>query len=73
MMNDGQTQSEHFTAREFLLLGLSHIAYVKPKTVNDSRVYAIYSADGSEMAVAADRDVAMALVRQHDMEPMSVH
>ena len=56
----------------FALLGAPDIAYVKPVVTEHGTGFGIYSANGKEMAVVADRDVAFALVRQHDMEPVSV-
>ncbi len=57
----------------FALLGAPDIAYIKPVVTDHGTGFGIYSANGKEMAVVADRDVAFALVRQHDMEPVSVH
>ncbi|MBI1776068.1 MAG: DUF1150 family protein [Proteobacteria bacterium] len=54
-------------------LGLNHLAYVKRVVVNDVVGYAIHAADGTEMGVARDRDTAFAAVRQHELEPLSVH
>ncbi len=57
----------------FALLGAQDIAYIKPVITDHGTGFGIYSANGKEMAMVADRDVAFALVRQHDMEPVSVH
>jgi hypothetical protein len=54
-------------------LGVADLAYVKPVTADGRATYAIHAADGTEMAVVADRELAFALVRQHDLEPVSVH
>ncbi len=62
-----------FTPKEFALLGLQDIAYVKRVTINDATAFAIYAADGTQMAVLSDYNVALAAVRQHDLEPVSVH
>jgi hypothetical protein len=59
--------------QEFVALGVQHVAYIKPVTVNDHLAYAIHAADGTAMAVMDDRAVAEAAVRQHDLEPVSVH
>jgi hypothetical protein len=62
------------SATEFAALGLQNVAYIKPKALDNGRVrYAIHTADGAEVAVVAGRDVALATVRQNDMEPLSVH
>jgi len=64
---------KHITLKEFALLGMSDIAYVKRVVTNDEVAYAIHSADGAQVAVLADRDVAIATIRQHDLEPLSLH
>ena len=60
-------------APEFQHLGLEYLAYVKPTVLNSEVVYAIHAADGTKMGVARNRDTAMASVRQHGLEPVSVH
>lgn len=63
----------HLSEQQLAALGVSHIAYVKPVMVNGVQGYAIHAADGTPMAVAGDRDVAVAAVVQHEMLPLSVH
>ncbi|HTI88823.1 MAG TPA: DUF1150 family protein [Alphaproteobacteria bacterium] len=59
--------------RELAALGLSHVAYVKPVSVDGKTAYSIHAADGTEMAVMGDRDVAVTTIRVHNLEPLSVH
>jgi hypothetical protein len=61
------------SARELALLGMQDIAYVKRAIVDDAPVYTIHAADGTQIAAFVDREVAVATVRQHDLEPLSVH
>lgn len=63
----------HLTAEQLGALGVSHIAYVKAIVVNGAQGFAIHAADGTPMAVAGDRDVAVAAIVQHEMQPLSVH
>ncbi len=63
----------HLSAEQLAQLGVSHIAYVKPVTVNGQSGFAIHAADGTPMAVAGDREVAMAAILQHEMHALSVH
>jgi hypothetical protein len=63
----------HLSEQQLAALGVSHIAYVKPVTVNGVPGFAIHAADGTPMAVAGNRDVAVAAVVQHEMVPLSVH
>jgi len=60
-------------AEAMATLGLPHLAYVKVIEVDGETGYAIHAADGNQMAVLSDRETAFAAIRQHDMQPMSVH
>ena len=61
------------SAEQFAQLGVSHLAYVKPVVINGSNGFAIHAADGTPMAVAGDREVAIAAIVQHEMLPALVH
>ena len=54
-------------------LGVSQLAYVKPVMLNGATMFAIHGADGAPMAVADDRDLALAAIVQHEMIPTLVH
>jgi hypothetical protein len=62
-----------FTPQEFALLGVQDVAYVKRVVINDAPAFAIFAADGTQIAVLGNYEVAVATVRQHDLEPLSVH
>ncbi len=59
--------------RELALFCVQDMAYVKPIVVDGVKGYAVHAADGTAIAVIGDRDIAFAMLRQHDLEPMSVH
>ncbi len=61
------------TPSQLASLGVSHIAYVRPVTVNGERAYSIHAADGAPMALAGDLDLALAAVSQQEMIPSLVH
>lgn len=61
------------TPQALLAWGVADVAYVRPAEVNGARGYAVCTADGQQIALFADRDVAFAACRQHDLEPLSVH
>lgn len=62
-----------------------NIVYVKPVAVADlpediqsqaqgaKTLYAVHREDGEQLALVADRKLAYALARQHDMAPVAVH
>ena len=72
-MNTNPTTPQTIDTRDFVALGLNDIAYVRPDEVEGREVFAVHAADGTQMAYFADREVAFAAVRSHDMEPVSVH
>jgi len=63
----------HITPKEFALLGMQDVAYVKRVDVDNVAAFAIFAADGTQVALLPDREVALATVRQHELEPLSVH
>jgi hypothetical protein len=65
-------QIRHMSARELALFGMQDIAYIKRAAGDDETGYAVHAADGTQIAVFANRDVALATMRQHDLEPLSV-
>ncbi|HJT06362.1 MAG TPA: DUF1150 family protein [Stellaceae bacterium] len=72
-MNQIDQKLRQISAQEFALLGMQDVAYIRRVVVNDEAGFAIHAADGTEVAVLPSRDLAFATVRQHDLEPVSVH
>jgi hypothetical protein len=64
---------KQMSAQELALLGVQDLAYIKRVVVDGTSGYAVHAADGTQIALLPDRDVAFATVRQHDLEPVSVH
>jgi len=63
----------HLTEEQLAKLGLSQIAYVRQVVVDGTPGFAIHAADGTPMALAGDRNVAVAAILQHEMVPALVH
>jgi hypothetical protein len=61
------------TAQDFRALGLQQVAYLRPVTVDGAPACSVHAADGTVIVVMRDRAAAYAAVRQHDLEPLSVH
>jgi hypothetical protein len=72
MMNQAE-KLRRISAQEFEALGMQGVAYIKRVVVNDTIAYAVHAADGTEVAMLPDREIAFATVRQNDLEPLSVH
>ena len=61
------------SSRELALFGMQDLAYVKPVLVDGITAFAVHAADGTQVTVLPDREIALATVRQHELEPLSVH
>ena len=61
------------SAQDFLALGVSQVAYVKPFEQDGQPYFAIHAADGTQLALVASREAAFAAVRQHDMELVTLN
>jgi len=62
----------HISVEQLAELGMSRIAYVKPVQVDGKNGFAIHAANGAPMALTEDRDVAIAVILQHEMVPALV-
>ncbi len=71
--NNSGGAAPRMTSKAFLALGSMHVAYIKSVTVDGSTAYAIHAADGQELAVFGEREIAFVAARQNDLEPVSVH
>lgn len=70
---DGELDIRHLTQDQLMQLGMADLAYVKPVLLDGRMAFAIHAADGSPMAMAADCDLAVAAIVQHEMVPALVH
>jgi hypothetical protein len=61
------------SSRELALFGMQDLAYVKQVLVDGVSAFAVHAADGTQITVLPDREIALATLRQHDLEPLSVH
>ncbi|MEK9945486.1 MAG: DUF1150 family protein [Alphaproteobacteria bacterium] len=57
----------------FAALGAEGLAYIKPVDVDGECQFEIHLADGRVIATMARRDIAEEVVRQNELEPVSVH
>lgn len=77
-MNDQTLKVTGLTLRRMSLAdlatwGMPEIAFIKRVLVNDEEGWSIHAADGTQMGIAPSRELAFAAVKQHDLEPVSVH
>lgn len=68
-----QVSIRELSPQDLLLLGINDVAYVKKQQREGRELFVIHSADGAEITATADRELALAMVRQNGLEPLSVH
>ena len=75
--NKSSTGTEKFhetVSRNALSMwGMQDVAYVRRGSPKEKELWIICAAEGTKLAVAPDRATAMAMVKQSELEPMSVH
>lgn len=64
---------QNLTPAQWAASLLNQVAYIKAVEAEGAMAYAIYAADGTQLGLSSDRETAFAAVRQHELEPMSVH
>jgi hypothetical protein len=70
---------EPMSEADFASWGLPELAFVKRVLVANpasgmlTEGWAIHAADGTHMGLAPSRDLAFAAIKQHELEPLSVH
>ncbi len=68
-----QTPRPPLSKTDFVRWGVPEIAFVKRIEAEGAMTWSIHAADGTQMGLAPSRDLAFAAIRQHDLEPLSVH
>jgi hypothetical protein len=59
--------------QDLMALGVSDLAYVKPVEIEGESLFAVFTADGTQVTVLPTREVAIATILRHDLEPVSIH
>jgi hypothetical protein len=63
----------NISSQDLAALGIQNIAYVKPILHEGEPAFAVHAADGTLVATTSTRIAAEVLVRNSDLEPVSVH
>jgi len=70
---NASTSLKNLSLSDLLAFGLNDVAYLKPATINGQDVFAIHAADGSQLALVASREIGVAAMVEHDLEPVALH
>jgi hypothetical protein len=61
----------HLNAQQFATIGLEQMAYIKKVQLPEGVTgFGVFSADGRPVAMAPSEEMAQALIRQNELEPM---
>jgi len=67
---DTPEKSEDFY---YSMIEVSPVAYVRPVMTEQGKNYAVYTADGTQLAIFSTQDAAYFAAKQHDLEPVLIH
>jgi hypothetical protein len=76
MVNNNPTNRDmllkSLSPQAFLALGNGHIAYIRALDVAGNRAFAIHAADGSVLTLTDSFDSAVMLVRQNELDAVTL-
>ena len=70
-MND-VASIRQISPNDFLALGVDDMAYIRPTVRDGQNLFIVCAADGQEIVGLPRRELAEALIRQHDLEPVTL-
>lgn len=74
MYQNGRLEGLRFISPEqFAMLGAPSLAYVREIVVEGGKGWGIFAANGQQVGLVDDRDLAFAAARQHDLSPVYVN
>lgn len=68
-----ETFLKTLSTKDFLQFGMHHVAYVRPVKLHGEDVFAIHAADGTPLSVSETFDSAITMVKDNDLEAVTVH
>lgn len=70
---DQKTIIQHMSKEAFLHLGVDHIAYIKPVTVDNEVRYSLHAADGKLLGLEESSENAAVTALSNALAPLTVH
>ena len=61
------------SVHDFTEWGVRRVAYIKKIEFEGKQAFAVYAANGHQLAVTENLDVAYGLLFQNDLDPVNVH
>lgn len=63
----------HLSDQDFINLGTDAVAYMRQIKDEGDGTWAIFAADGEHIVSCESRDLAISIILQNEMNPLSVH
>ncbi|MBL6934921.1 MAG: DUF1150 family protein [Alphaproteobacteria bacterium] len=73
MTMTGKEELRAISSQDLFALGVQGIAYVRPVSGEEGTLYSVHSADGRQLGVFDDLELAFVAVHQNGMELVNVH
>lgn len=75
MVTQNSSPEKHapLSQKEFAVLGMNDLAYIRAVAFEAGTGYMIHAADGTALGMAENRDLAFAAARRHGLEPADVN
>ena len=65
--------NDKFSNSDLIYLGLDELAYVKQIIEDGENIFGIFAADGEQIGMAPEFELARAMAIQSDLYPVNVH
>ena len=65
--------AREITRQQLLALGLNDVAYVRDVDVDGATAFAIFAANGQQLAIMPDREAAIAVVWENGLALVTLH
>lgn len=59
--------------QDFLNFGMQQVAYIRPVVLNDKTAFMVHAADGTPLSILDSEDTAVLMLKQNELEPITVH
>jgi hypothetical protein len=64
---------KRLSKQDFLNFGMQQVAYIRPVQLQDKTAFMVHAADGTPISVLDSEDTAILLLKQNELEPITVH
>ncbi len=65
-------QIRQISPQDLLNLGIGDVAYIRPMAKDGTTVYVVCTADGRDIVALPSREAAEVVIRQHELEPVTL-